>query len=110
VTKSEAWICIPKDHPALPGHFPGAPVVPAVVMLDYLVRAAEREWGRALPLMGMPQVKFVSPLLPEQRALCALQMEGPRLIFSIEHSGRVIARGAFALVEESTGQADEGTG
>ena len=93
----EAWICIPKEHPALPGHFPGAPVVPGVVMLDALLAAAERELGRALHLTGMPQAKFLSPLLPGQQALCALQIEPSRLTFRIEHAGRLVARGTFTL-------------
>jgi 3-hydroxyacyl-[acyl-carrier-protein] dehydratase len=93
----EAWICIPKEHPALPGHFPGAPVVPGVVMLGELVSAAERELGRALSVTGMPQVKFLSPLLPEQQALCALEIEDSRLTFRIEHAGRLVARGTFTL-------------
>ena len=29
------------DHPALPGHFPGRPIVPGVVILDHVQQAIE---------------------------------------------------------------------
>ena len=93
----EAWICIPANHPSLPGHFPGAPIVPAVVLLDQVVDAAERKLERALHITGLPQVKFVAPLLPEQRALCALTLQGSRMSFRVEQAGRLVARGTFAL-------------
>jgi len=32
-------LAIPADHPAYAGHFPGNPVLPAVVLLDAAVRA-----------------------------------------------------------------------
>ena len=33
---------IPDDHPSLPGHFPGHPVVPGVVLLDRVLQAIEQ--------------------------------------------------------------------
>ncbi len=52
---------IEADHPALPGHFPGQPLVPAVVILDRLLLrlAVERPQLRAT---GVRKLKFLRPL------------------------------------------------
>ncbi|HTX24793.1 MAG TPA: hypothetical protein VMD03_09060 [Steroidobacteraceae bacterium] len=101
--RSEASICIPKDHPALPGHFPGMPIVPGVVVLDEVWRAAEERLGRPLRIAGLSHVKFLSPLLPGQPARCTFGIEGARLAFRVELAGQLIAGGAFALGEDRTG-------
>ncbi len=102
VVRHEAPICIGRDHPALPGHFPGMPVVPGVVVLEQLVQAAESRLGRPLRIAGLAQVKFLAPLLPEQRAQCSLEIERARLRFRVERGGQLIAQGAFALTVEGT--------
>ena len=54
---------IKPDHPALPGHFPGHPVVPGVVVIDHLVLAM----GALHPdraCTGVRRMKFLRPLLP----------------------------------------------
>ena len=43
----EVTRAIRADHPSLPGHFPGTPLVPGVVILDEIV-AALAEWRRRL--------------------------------------------------------------
>jgi 3-hydroxyacyl-[acyl-carrier-protein] dehydratase len=53
------------DHPSLAGHFPGASIVPGVVILDE-VAAALAEWRKDCQLTGIRAVKFVLPLKPEQ--------------------------------------------
>lgn len=58
---------IAADHPSLPGHFPGRPVVPGVVLLDRVLQAIEATGAAPGPLR-LPQVKFLRPLLPEQEA------------------------------------------
>ena len=54
---------IPASHPALPGHFPGHPVVPGVVLLDAVVQALPRHAGYVTRVIGFPAVKFLAPLL-----------------------------------------------
>ena len=53
-------------HPALPGHFPGHPVVPGVVLLDAVVAALPVHAGCAVRVTGFPSVKFLAPLAPGQ--------------------------------------------
>jgi 3-hydroxymyristoyl/3-hydroxydecanoyl-(acyl carrier protein) dehydratases len=63
--KFETCRTIPADHRSLPGHFPGAPVVPGVVILDEVV-ATLSEWRRGSRVRGIPLAKFLLPLSPEQ--------------------------------------------
>ena len=57
---------ISMQHASLAGHFPGNPVVPGVVLLDAVAHALSQQVGRAVTVTGMPSVKFLAPLLPEQ--------------------------------------------
>ncbi len=85
-------LCITSDHPALPGHFPGDPLVPGVILLEQVALAlrAWRQWRLACVL----EVKFLAPLRPGQAATVHLAEAGnTRARFNIEHEGTVLARG-----------------
>ncbi|MFZ1431588.1 MAG: hypothetical protein WAS21_33115 [Geminicoccaceae bacterium] len=49
------------DHPALPGHFPGHPIVPGVVLLDEALAAIDRAFDLAAPFRLL-RVKFMAPV------------------------------------------------
>lgn len=68
--------CVPHDHPALPGHFPGNPVVPGVLLLEHVISLLEANDGPQREVR-LPQVKFLQPLLPGQDALVELVARGP---------------------------------
>ena len=83
------------DHPALPGHFPGNPVVPGVVLLDRVAAAVERIWGQRLG--GLPRVKFLRPLRPDQVAELFVDRDGNGARFRFVCGTDVIASGAIEL-------------
>jgi 3-hydroxymyristoyl/3-hydroxydecanoyl-(acyl carrier protein) dehydratase len=64
MSEQAQWLSIPADHPALPGHFPGNPIVPGVVLLSQVWDAVCRESGAPLHCTGWPSVKFLAPLQP----------------------------------------------
>ncbi len=93
-----AGFTIDADHPALPGHFPGRPVVPGVVVLDRVLAAIEAAHG-PLGALRLPQVKFVRPLLPgeaariELEALATAADAGPCWRFRVLHDDATVATG-----------------
>lgn len=95
---------IPADHPSLPGHFPGRPLVPGVVLLDRVVEAIEALHG-ALPPLRLPQVKFVQPLLPGQEARIELDGAAPRWRFRVLRGDTLLASGEVATDEAGAAQA-----
>ncbi|HET6430635.1 hydroxymyristoyl-ACP dehydratase [Dyella sp.] len=89
---------VPASHPSLPGHFPGRPLVPGVVMLEQ-VALALRAW-RGQRLARVIEVKFMAPLLPQQPAALQLSETGGRVRFHIHGpAGVLLARG---VVEGAT--------
>lgn len=93
---SRSTFVVPGTHPCLPGHFPGRPLVPGVVILDHVIAAIEGAHGALGPLR-LPQVKFVQPLLPDEAAEIALEPTtteaGPRWRFRVERDGVLLASG-----------------
>jgi len=94
-TQSRITFSIPPDHPSIPGHFPGDPVVPGVVILDAVRRAAEPVLGPGLRITRLPQVKFVRPLLPGQEAAVDLELRDTLLQFVVSRGDEIIARGTL---------------
>jgi 3-hydroxyacyl-[acyl-carrier-protein] dehydratase len=84
---------IAADHPALPGHFPGNPVVPGVVLLDRVAAAIERACGQHIG--GFAQVKFQRPLLPDQTAELFIERDATGARFRFVSGSNVIASGAL---------------
>ena len=87
------------DHPSLPGHFPGAPLVPGVVILDEVV-AALGEWQQNSQLSGLRSVKFLAPLKPQQPftiSLSATSENAGEVSFCCRVEERVIVQGRLEV-------------
>jgi 3-hydroxyacyl-[acyl-carrier-protein] dehydratase len=86
---------IAASHPSLPGHFPGRPIVPGVVLLDRVAAIVEREWNTRIA--KLPQVKFLRPLLPGEDAELVIEREADSRRFVIRCGDDVVAKGTFEV-------------
>src|SRR5438552_3485752 len=88
---------IPDDHPSLAGHFPDAPIVPGVVVLDEVVSAVT-EWRKGSRLISIPFVKFLAPIQPGQ--LFTITWDAPekaQIDFCCRVEGRVVVEGRLEI-------------
>lgn len=88
-------ICrIPADHPALPGHFPGEPVVPGVVLLELVQRQAIVLAGFRDGPTRWQRIKFLRPVRPEQPIRLHIEGAADQFSFTIRaESGEAVAQG-----------------
>jgi 3-hydroxyacyl-[acyl-carrier-protein] dehydratase len=125
-------VLVPPQHPAFDGHFPGAPLLPGVVLLDEMLRVVEEERpnggvgagaattgaaadvgsgaGRTGAIAGwtIATAKFLQPVRPGD----ALTLEHEALTngairFAIRCAGRAVATGTLVPRPEVT-EADHG--
>ena len=97
MTDTPIQLCIDAAHPALPGHFPGQPIVPGVVLLDSVVAAlADFE----ITVTGVRKLKFLAPLPPGEPVELELgAIKGDSLRFKLREraSDTLIAEGNLDL-------------
>lgn len=102
--KVRCEFAVAPEHACLPGHFPDRPIVPAVVILQ----RAMAELTRAFPgrrVRGIPQAKFLSPLLPGEQAQLELEWTDPGGVrFHCTVGERSIATGRFQVEAAGAGQ------
>jgi 3-hydroxymyristoyl/3-hydroxydecanoyl-(acyl carrier protein) dehydratase len=102
---------IPAAHPALPGHFPGHPIVPGALLLDHVLTGLAAALNR--PVAVLQKVKFAAPLLPDESVTVACEATGDQVVFSVRtrRGGRLttLANGNVHLAHSSAPTAPPGT-
>ena len=86
----ETRIAVARDHPAFAGHFPGHPIVPAVVILAEVIAAmgGDRGWDIA-------HAKFLRPVGPGDPLLLRHEASGAQVRFEVRSGDHVVATGAL---------------
>lgn len=89
---------IPADHPSLAGHFPDAPIVPGVVVLDEVISALG-EWREDSHVIGIPFVKFLAPIQPGESFAIVLDAakSAEQIDFCCRVDGRVVVEGRLEI-------------
>ena len=83
------------DHPVFAGHFPGHPIVPGVLLLDWAQSAIEAQLG--LRVQALAEAKFHSPATPADVLELEFQVGVSAVRFEIRSAARKIASGRFPL-------------
>jgi len=92
VTRS---MSVPAEHPVFSGHFPGNPIVPGVMLLEWVLREVAQSLGRAPAALRLREAKFFTPLAPAQVAELAYQIGDLRCSFDIRCDAAPVARGVL---------------
>ncbi len=87
---------VPADHPCLPGHFPGNPIVPGTLLLEKVIdclsqRHSERQ------VCEVVSTKFLSPLKPEQGFSIRFREHGEAIDFECRRGDTTISSGKLKL-------------
>ena len=89
---------VARAHPSLAGHFPGNPIVPGVVILEEVIEALMATC-KVRRIVGVPWVKFLAPLGPDQAFVVGFDRTAPgRIGFRCIRDGQLCARGMLEVV------------
>jgi 3-hydroxymyristoyl/3-hydroxydecanoyl-(acyl carrier protein) dehydratase len=83
------------DHPVFAGHFPGHPIVPGVMLLDWVQSAIEAQLGQRV--QALAEAKFHSPATPNDMLELEFQVSVSAVRFEVRCATRKIASGRFPL-------------
>jgi 3-hydroxymyristoyl/3-hydroxydecanoyl-(acyl carrier protein) dehydratase len=77
------------------GHFPGAPILPGVVQIDWALAFARDHLGLAMPCAREFQIKFKAVIVPGDALTLALRFNpsNGRLGFDYRRGGEVCSTG-----------------
>jgi 3-hydroxymyristoyl/3-hydroxydecanoyl-(acyl carrier protein) dehydratase len=97
---AELRLRVPRDLEYFTGHFPGVPIVPGVVQIQWAMALARRYLHLSAEFAGMEALKFRQVMGPDTEATLTLKYsaETSKLHFSFESdqgrhsSGRVLLR------------------
>lgn len=102
--ESSRALCVNNTHPSLPGHFPGTPVVPGVVLLNKILVELQRQLP-GIHVAGIKKLKFLRMLLPERTFTVEFaDAINSGLRFKCWQDGEVLAEGNLALRCKDAGQ------
>ena len=94
---TEEPLAIAPDHPAYRGHFPGHPILPAVVLLGEALAVVSRDTATEATAWTVSQAKFPRGVTPGTPLAIAHERTGDGAIrFQIRSPDGVVASGVFA--------------
>lgn len=89
---------IPADHPCLPGHFPGNPIVPGTLLLERVIDSLSQHHPDQR-VCEVVSTKFLTPLKPEQAFSIHFQDRGESIDFECRLGETTLTSGRLKLTQ-----------
>ncbi len=110
---------VPTGLACWPGHFPGEPMLPGVVQVDWALREVERWRGGGARPSGIDGLKFKQPVRPGEELVLVLELErestdtvalgsgdgGKLIAFSFRRADEVVSQGRLRYSASESGGA-----
>lgn len=77
------------------GHFPGVPILPGVMQLQFAHQVAEEMIGRELSLKAVKKMKFVKVIEPADRISVDLEGDEGEVRYTIKKGDEVCSSGVL---------------
>jgi 3-hydroxyacyl-[acyl-carrier-protein] dehydratase len=107
--RTSTTLTIDADHPALAGHFPGAPILPGVLLLDETLHALHADHSLAHTHWRIGRAKFLKPVRPGETLLVEHErLPSGAVHFLVSSAGSAVAEGM--LVPDTGGEDGQQTG
>jgi len=98
--------CIPASHPCFAGHFPDNPIVPGVIILNY-VQQQLLTWLPDYRINTLAQAKFLHPLHPDENfAITLKQSSAINIKFCCTRGTDTLATGSI-IIQATQGPGNE---
>lgn len=74
----------PSDFPGFSGHFPGNPILPAVIQLLSVLAVIEEAYGQRARLLSLDKAKFQERIFPDQEIEVRCRVQEDRQRWTVE--------------------------
>ena len=108
--EGQATARFPRSSPVFEGHFPQAPILPGVVLIDAAVQIAAQAMRRKLRLSQLSNAKFTNVVEPDQAVVLSFKVSPDpadasrvKVAGKWNREGAKIAEFQFAAVQEGGG-------
>ena len=104
-------LVVAHEHPSLPGHFPGRPIVPGVVLLDLILDAIRAATQADMRIESIVSTKFLQAVSPGQRVDLKITFSPDNVShrvkarFVASRDAAAVLEGSFMLTTSSAGEA-----
>lgn len=77
---------VESEHPAFLGHFPGQPILPGVVQLDWVIRLGEASFGPLGAFQSIEHLKFQATIGPMEPLELRISWDAPSRELGFEYA------------------------